>query len=225
MHKPHIYHTTSLQETLEPHEYIQPYKDTHIRETIHTYKFPKDTSTPAYIQAYRVLQSITLDMCIDRYLIQHKNYTAHIYTSPPSTMYARKEKKVDSMFTLIYRSVLKIPQYAHTYTNSYICTSSVFSIRKKHLLQTKAQHLGGTRAARTRDIQERYTVSLQHKIRLLYSIHILKHHHISYMILDDVSSTGATLVACKHALQTYLTQIQKKHPHICFSIHICSLVH
>lgn len=225
MRTPYIYHTTSLTETLEPHEYIQSYRHTHVKNIIHQYKFSKDKTSSAYIQSSTILRSITTDICIQAYIDDQKVYTTHIYTAPPSTMYARKEKDIDSMFDLIQTALRNIRQYISIVNTHHIYTCFVFNIYTRYLSRKKAQHLDGKRSVRIQDLHKRYYISLWHKLLLLYVIHIHKSLNISYTIIDDVSSTGATLIACKETLLSYLAYIHKKYPHVTCTVRICSLVH
>jgi hypothetical protein len=218
MNTSYTYHTTSTQETLEPHAYVDKYSCPLVKDIIHRYKFDQDTD------ALHILIQKTLDICIDRYMHSHTSTrTVHIYTTPPSTMYARKEKSVDSMFTLLQQSIKKLDQYI--LPTSSICVHSIYSIYHKYLVNKKAQHIGGTRSIRTRELSKRYFISYIHKATLWYYVYIKKYTHLSYTIIDDVSSTGATLVACKQTLLSYLEFVQKKNPHISYDVQIISLCH
>lgn len=220
MNIPYTYHTTSIKETLESHVYVDKYSCPKVKDLIHRYKFDQDKD------ALNILMQKTLDICIDRYIHSDKHAKiAHIYTTPPSTMYARKEKSVDSMMYLLKYSMKRFTQYAYMSPNSSVYTSHIYSMYHKYLVNKKAQHIGGTRSVRTKDLEKRYYISLRHKLFLLYLIHIRKHSHLSYTIIDDVSSTGATLVACKQTLVRYLKHLQKKNPCISFDVEIISLCH
>ncbi|MES2623275.1 MAG: hypothetical protein V4576_02585 [Patescibacteria group bacterium] len=205
---PLIYHTTSVNETLESHVYIRSYKDPEIKGAMHAYKFNGDTNAKQRFILYILDLCIILGNCI--------------YTSPPSTMHARGEKKVDSMFELLKSAVRILRQYTQ---GSAHAAQSIFSISSKYLKHKKAQHIGGTRKIRTADIDKRYTVRTAYKIKLWMSIHIRKQRHFSYVILDDVSSTGATLIACRNTLSTYMSMIQRKNPDISYNIQIFSILH
>lgn len=216
----YTYHTTSTKETLESHIYVDKYSCHEVKDLIHRYKFDQDK------EALNILMQKTLDICIDTYIHSNKNTrTAHIYTAPPSTMYARKEKSVDSMWYLLHSAIRRLNQYIYMLPNTSIYTSHIYSIYHKHLVNKKAQHIGGTRSIRTKDLEKRYYVSIRHKLFIFYLIHIRKYSHLSYTIIDDVSSTGATLVACKQTLMKYLEYIQKKNPRITYNVEIISLCH
>jgi hypothetical protein len=218
------YHTTSTQETLEPHLYISLYSDGYTKKTIRSYKFKKSICDSEYIQSMNLLVAMCTDVCIDRYIHTQNNLkTIHIYTTPPSTMYARKEKDVDSMMFLLQQSMKRFDQSIASTSSTYV--HSIYNIYHKHLVNKRAQHIGGTRSIRTRDLHTRYYISFLHKLTLLYLIHVKKYSHLSYTIIDDVSSTGATLVACKQTLMSYLEYVQKKNPSITFDVQIISLCH
>lgn len=227
MNTSYTYHTTSIKETLEPHLYIESYKKPEVTKTIHTYKFSKDIFSAEYTLCFYKLVNMTIDICIEDYLnkIKTSQKTAHIYTSPPSTMYARKEKGIDSMLHLLRKSVCKLYQYIDIHKDSTVHIYSVYALYRNYLIHKKAQHLGGTRSTRIRDLYKRYYISFTHKFFIFYLIHIKRYSRFSYTIIDDVSSTGATLAACKQTLVSYLEYIQKKNPHISFDVEIYSLVH
>ncbi len=221
------YHITTKDETLEQHMYIDSYKDSEIKRTIHVYKFTRDKYEPDFIDAKAILIHKTVDICVERYMHVGKSTEKiyHIYTSPPSTMYERGEKDTDSMFELVRMAILYIVQGIYISKNSFVQAIKVYTVSTTHLKKQRAQHIGGTRKARTKNLTYRYSISLGHKIFLWYQIHIRKVQRYSYTVIDDVSSTGSTLVACKYTLLAYLEHLQKKNPHIKFDVWICSLVH
>lgn len=221
------YHTTTTHETLESHVYIDSYKDTKIKKIMHVYKFTKDKHSPDFLAAKDMLIHKTIDLCIDT-CIQNSNSTektCHIFTSPPSTMYERGEKDEDSMFELVRLAIQRIVEFLYISKYHTLHASKIYRVSISHLKKQRAQHIGGTRRIRTENIKYRYSISLRHKFFLWYHIRVQKIQNFSYIIIDDVSSTGSTLVACKYTLLTYLEHIQKKHPHIRFDVEICSLVH
>jgi len=222
-----IYHTTTTRETLEPHVYIDSYKDPEIKRIMYAYKFTKDKYSPDFLDAKDMLVRKTVDICVEKYM-KNSNSTekiCHIYTSPPSTMYERGEKDTDSMFELVRLAILYMVQGVYISKNSFVQAMRIYTISTSHLKKQRAQHIGGTRKARTKNLTHRYSVSLRHKFFLWYQIHVRKIHRFSYTIIDDVSSTGGTLDACKYTLLTYIEYIQKKNPHIKFDVEICSLCH
>jgi hypothetical protein len=222
-----VYHTTTEHETLEPHLYIDTYKDPEIKRIMHVYKFTKDKHLPDFLDAKDILVRKTLDICIDRYMqnANSREKNCHIFTSPPSTMYERGEKDEDSMFELIRLAIRQVAEFLYISKNYTLHTSKVYTVFTSHLKKQRAQHIDGTRRARTENIKYRYSISLRHGFYLWYQIHVRKIKNFSYTIIDDVSSTGSTLVACKYTLLTYFEHIQKKHPHIKFDVQVCSLVH
>lgn len=221
------YHTTTKHETLESHMYIDSYKNPEIKRIIHMYKFTKDTYSSDFLAVKDMLVYKTVDICIDRYIPHRNNIekTCHIFTSPPSTMYERGEKNQDSMFELVRLAIQRIVEFLYISKHHTLHASKIYRISISHLKKQRAQHIGGTRKVRTENIKYRYSISLRHRFFLWYQIHVRKIQNFSYTIIDDVSSTGSTLVACKYTLLTHLEHIQKKHPHIRFDVEICSLVH
>lgn len=225
----YTYHTTSLQETLEPHFYIHRYAEQDIKKLVHTYKFNQSLYTKEHKEVLDIFLPQTIDICIDRYLStsKHAGKGVFIYTSPPSTMYERGEKSIDSMFYLLQKSIHRMFEYINLSLNTNIKVKKVFNIKQKYLKEKQAQHLGKNsyRKNRVKNLKDRYSVSLKHKIYLWYCIRILRIKIFSYTIIDDVSSTGATLVACKETLLSYLMFVQNKHLHISFDVKIVSLCH
>lgn len=218
-----IYHTTTTQETLLPHVYVDSYTDPEVKTTMHTYKFTTDKNLPDFLDAKAMLVRKTLDMCVETCI--SRTSTCHIFTSPPSTMFERGEKDEDSMFELVRMAIQCIREFLYISKHYTLHTSKVYTVSTSHLKKQRAQHIGGTRKARTGNLKYRYSITLRHKLFLWYQIHIQKMRRISYTVIDDVSSTGSTLVACKFTLLTYLEYTQKKNPHIQFDVEICSLCH
>ena len=216
----YTYHNTTKTETLDTHTYIDMYTDPKVKETIHKYKFEED------IDARDMLIDKTIDMYIDTHLRSaHKPKTLYICTTPPSTMYERGEKKVDSMFELVRKNTAKLSEYMYTEKFVRIISSKVFTGNTVYMHNKKAQHLGNGRKDRVKDLERRYLVSVTHKLLLLYYLRIRKISHLSYTIIDDVSTTGSTLVACRLTLLSYLTVLKTKYPYISFDINIYSLSH
>lgn len=211
---PCLYHTTSVKETLESHVYIDSYKNVEIKEAMQSYKFKDDKD------AMKVFIVKTLDLCIDIQLRAVAD--TYIYTSPPSTMHARGEKKVDSMFELLKSALLVMPQYV---SGKAGVLRKVFSISHTYLNHKKAQHIGGTRKSRTSDMDTRYGIRFAFKLYLWFCIHILKRTRFSFIIIDDVSSTGGTLISCRNTLSRYLSIVQRKNVGISFDIQVFSLAH
>ena len=140
-------------------------------------------------------------------------------------MYIRKEKKVDSMFelicsatTILFELVQKIPEHN-------ILLSSIFSVSHTYIREKRAQHIDGSRKSRIKNLNTRYSISTVHTLYMYYCIHIRKIKHYSYLIIDDVSSTGATLTACRDTLLRHMSLIHRKNPHITYEVQIFSLAH
>ena len=217
------YHTTTKDETLDPHVFVDSYKNEEVKEIMHRYKFAKDKTSEEYIEAKSILIRKTTDLCMFACAFREK--TCHIFTSPPSTMFERGEKDEDSMFELVRNSVQGIAKLIHMPKHSYICATRVFAVSREHLVKQRAQHIGAGRKARTSNLEYRYTISLRHKFFLWFFMRVCRMKKFSYIIIDDVSSTGATLAACNHTLLAYLKRMQKKNPNIVFDVEIFSLTH
>lgn len=217
------YHMTSTKETLLEHAYINKYTDIDLKSQIHAYKFNIDVHNSEYIYAKKILVQKTLDICLAAYISRKKGLL--IYTSPPSTMYIRKEKKVDSMFellrsatTILFELVQKIPE-------NNIVLASIFSTSHIYIQKKRAQHIDGNRKSRIDNLHTRYTISHIHTLYMYYCMYIRKITHYSYLIVDDVSATGATLTACKDTLLKHMSLIHRKNPHITYEVQIFSIVH
>ncbi len=232
----YTYHVTHTSETLEPHIYVHRYQSEDAKAVLHSYKFHPSIYTQSYIESRDVCIPYIIDICIDRYISslkndiqpnRHSKKQAFIYTSPPSTMFERGEKDIDSMLHLLCTSVRNMFQYAIVPKHIRIISHKIFNIQQKHIQEKQAQHLGNNSARKNRvkNLEGRYYVSTWHTIYIWYCIHILQIQSFSYTIIDDVSSTGATLVACKQTLIRYLAELQKKNPHIRYDVWIVSLYH
>ncbi len=187
-------HVTNTEETLIPIYYIDRYKDEKVKEIFNIYKFKNQRKSP-------YLFSICLDICIE-IIVNHSDYNI-IFTYPPSTMFYRKEKDIDSMGNLI--------DQVRKYLNFYFCRydekiyfKSLFSINQKYLKNKKAQHLDGSKQTRTKDLDKRYYLNFWNK-RFLQK---LSKRKAIICLIDDVSSTGGTLLACKKVLEKYNFEIE-----------------
>lgn len=223
MKNSYTYHKTTGDETLEPHLFIDHYSDPAVKACMHRYKFNKETSNEEHIEAKNILLYKTLDICLELYMCASKGMV--IYTSPPSTMCARGEKDVDSMFELIKASSAKLLELVQKLPGVYTYTQSIFSISQKFLVQKRAQHIDGSRRKRIENLYTRYTIPFKHTLYIFYCIHIRKIQHFSYVIIDDVSSTGSTLLSCKDITLRNMSLIHRKNPHITYDVRIFSLTH
>jgi predicted amidophosphoribosyltransferase len=178
---------TTEKQTIIPIWYIDIYKNTHTRNIFDQYKF-KNKSNNKY------LLNIATDICINT-ILDYSDYNI-IFTYPPSTMFYRKEKNIDSMGNLVMQVKKYLCFYFKTDNNNY-SFKNIFSIDKKHLKNKKAQHIDGTRKTRTKNLNERYYVNFWNK---RYLKNICKNSKVMICIIDDVSSTGGTLLACKNSL-------------------------
>ena len=171
----------------------------------------------------KILMQKTLDLCLTAYISSKKGLI--IYTNPPSTMYARGEKKVDSMFEILQTAASHLAELMQKLPDIHISMQSIFSISQKYLKQKRAQHIDGDRKSRIKNIDNRYTITFVHTLYIYYCIYIRKIQHFSYIVIDDVSSTGATLVACKDKVLRNMSLIHRKNPHITYEVQIFSLTH
>ena len=217
------YNITTLDETLEPHTYIDRYTDPETKQLLHAYKFSSNSDSSTYREAKETLTRKTLDICLEKYISSRQGMI--VYTSPPSTMYARGEKSVDSMFELMRNTSLKLLQLVQQIPGVYVYVDSIFGISHTYIKEKRAQHIDGSRKNRIKDIRSRYVVSIKHILYLFYCIRIRNIQHFSYVIVDDVSSTGATLLACKETLLSKLSLVHRKNPHITYDVRIFSLSH
>ncbi|MBC7982198.1 phosphoribosyltransferase [Candidatus Parcubacteria bacterium] len=185
---------TSSKETLIPIFYIDKYQDEKVKAIFGEYKFKNSRKSP-------YLLNLCIDMCIDNIA---KNPDSNIvFTYPPSTMFYRKEKSIDSMGNLI----MQTEKYLNFYWRQggeKIYFKNLFSIDQKYLKNKKAQHLDGTKSTRTKDLDKRYYLNFWNK-RLLRK---LSKRKTIIVIIDDVSSTGGTLLACKKVLEKYDFEIE-----------------
>ncbi len=206
MYREKSYNTTTSRETLLPITYIESYKDPAFKKFIHTYKFTKNFNKE-YTNAKHTLSRYVDDICFNT----ANRFQTLFYTCPPSTMYAKKEKREDSMRELFISTV-----YTHT---------RIFTIQTKYLTHTKAQHLFGSRKHRTSDLHSRYTISKIFRFKLWCLYTFLNKKRFSFCIIDDISSTGGTLQACRDTLDTCMQHIQRKYPDIFWDIQVFSIGH
>lgn len=197
------FQTTTSDETVLPVTYIEKYKDPNIKQIFEQYKF-NPNKNKKYSIAKAKLEDIISDIIFDVQNSVRTPKTIFFYTTPPSSMHARGEKPEDSMRELLRQD------------NDWF--TSIFKVRLFHLKHSKAQHLGNSRKKRLANMSERYSISLMFKLRLW--IHKPRSIHVT--ILDDVCSTGGTLLACKQTLENYL---QQKKPEITTTIQVFSIAH
>lgn len=118
-------------------------------------------------------------------------------------MFYRKEKDIDSMGNLIFQVGKYLNFYFRKEDEKYYF-KNLFSINTKYLKNKKAQHLDGTKSIRTKDLDKRYYINFWNR-RFLRK---LTKRKTIIVIIDDVSSTGGTLLACKNSLRGFDIQTQ-----------------
>lgn len=185
---------TTGEETITPIFYVDHYQDDKIKAIFNAYKF-KNARKSKY------LLSLCIDMCID---IITRNLDSNIvFTYPPSTMFYRKEKNMDSMGNLIVQTGKYLNFYFRRDKEKYYF-KNLFSINRKYLKNKKAQHIDGSKNTRTKDLDKRYYLNFWNK-RFLRK---LTKRKTIVVIIDDVSSTGGTLLACKNCLSGFDVEIE-----------------
>ena len=201
---------TTSDETVLPVTYIERYKDPSIKRLFEQYKFNPNKDKEYFLAKTR-LENIISDIICDVQNSARTSKTFFFYTAPPSSMHARGEKPEDSM-----RELLRQDQDWFT---------SIFKVRLFYLKHSKAQHLGSSRKKRLANMSDRYSISWLFRLRLW----IYKPKSIHVTILDDVCSTGGTLLACKQTLENYLqkhpSRGYKKKPAITMTIQVFSIAH
>lgn len=192
--------TTTRQETLVSIHYIDNYKDTKTKDIFNKYKFKNGRNN-------QYLLNICIDICtgiiIEKYYSDHKQDSNIIFTYPPSTMFYRKEKDIDSMGNLIFQVKKYLCFYFRNEQQKYYF-KNLFSVNQKYLKNKKAQHLDGSKETRTKNLNHRYYLNFWNK-RFLRK---LSKRKTIIVIIDDVSSTGGTLLACKNSLREFDVEIE-----------------
>ena len=187
-------HVTNTEETILPIQYIDHYQDEKVKVIFNAYKF-KNARENEY------LLNICLDICIF-FIVQNPDHTI-VFTYPPSTMFYRKEKDIDSMGNLMRQSGKYLNFYFRKDREKYYF-KGLFSINRKYLKNKKAQHIDGSKSVRIKDLDKRYYLNFWNK-RFLRK---LSKRKTIIVIIDDVSSTGGTLLACKNCLIGFEVEIE-----------------
>ncbi len=187
-------HVTGDKETVIPIFYIDHYQDENVKTIFNAYKF-KNARTNQY------LLNICLDICI--FFIAQNHDSNILFTYPPSTMFYRKEKDIDSMGNLIMQTGRYLDFYFRRDKEKYYF-KNLLSINRKYLKNKKAQHIGGSKSTRTKDLDKRYYLNFWNK-RFLRK---LSKRKTIIVIIDDVSSTGGTLFACKSCLRGFGVEVE-----------------
>lgn len=187
-------HITNTEETLIRIQYIDKYQDETIKSIFNSYKF-KNARKNEY------LLNICLDICIF-FIAQNPDWNI-VFTYPPSTMFYRKEKDIDSMENLIMQVQKYLNFYFRRDKEKYYF-KSLFSINRKYLKNKKAQHIDGSKSVRTKDLDKRYYLNFWNR-RFLRK---LTKRKTIIVIIDDVSSTGGTLLACKNCLRGFDAEVE-----------------
>ncbi len=217
------YTETTLTETVLPITYIEKYSDTETKARISEYKF----SSQPFSKNLLVFNDKIIDLSI--YLILKVVFSNKksliLFTSPPSTMHARKEKSEDSMWEIMRECSRTLHQYIKHPSRTHVLYMKVYSLSTLFLRKQRAQHIGGTRKTRTLNLEKRYTLKCSFRLKLLWLIYMRKLTHIEVYVIDDIASTGGTLLACRYTLESHLLRLQKKKPAISFDIQVFSLTH
>ncbi len=187
-------HLTNDKETITLIFYIDQYQDEKVKTVFNEYKFKNARNCP-------YLLNMCIDVCID-FIVKNPN-TNILFTYPPSTMFYRKEKGIDSMGNLIMQVGKYLNFYFRRDQEKYYF-KNLFSINQKYLKGKKAQHIDGNKKTRTKYLDKRYYLNFWNRCFLKK----LSKTKTVIVIIDDVSSTGGTLLACKKALEKYDFEIE-----------------
>ena len=192
--------TTTENETMIPIHYIDSYRDEEVKEIFKRYKF-ENARNSTY------LLNICIDICIgiivEKYYSEHNRESNILFIYPPSTMFYRKEKDIDSMSNLIKQTKKYLNFYFSRNTKKYYF-KNLFSINKKYLKNKKAQHIGGSKEIRTKNLNQRYYLNYWNR----QFLQKLTKRKTIIVIIDDVSSTGGTLLACKNCLREFDVEVE-----------------
>lgn len=191
---------TTDKETLIPIHYIDSYRNEGVKEIFKKYKFENSRNST-------YLLNICIDTCIgiivEKYYSEYDQESNILFTYPPSTMFYRKEKDIDSMGNLIMQVKKYLCFYFRNRQQKYYF-KNLFSINKKHLKNKKAQHIDGSKETRIKNLNQRYYINFWNR-RFLRK---LTKRKTIIVIIDDISSTGGTLLACKNCLKGFDVEVE-----------------
>ncbi len=192
--------TTTENETLIPIHYIDPYREEGVKEIFKRYKF-ENARNSTYL--LNVCIDICIGIIIEKYYSEYNRESNILFIYPPSTMYYRKEKDIDFMGNLIKQTEKYLNFYFSRNTEKYYF-KNLFSINKKYLKNKKAQHIDGSKEIRTKNLNQRYYLNFWNR----QFLQKLTKRKTIIVIIDDVSSTGGTLLACKNCLKEFDVEVE-----------------
>ncbi len=195
-------------DTVVPVVYIESYKDPIFKKHIARYKFDIDFSKDWYT-ARSYIQHILSDICTDIQQKHRADLSCVLFTSPPSTMYERKEKVLDTTRDLF---------------NDIVPWKKMFTIHKSYVRHHKAQHIGADRKKRILQ-KQKYKLYFLAKIYIWFLLVMRKKYIVHIYVIDDIATTGGTLKECSDLLSTYLQKWQKKKPELLYSVQVFSIGH
>lgn len=214
------YRETSHPSTVIPIHYIHSYSDPVFKHTISAYKFKKPFSK-SWSEAKEKLSSILYDICTNistRHNISEKHRSqVLVYTSPPSTMFERREKSTDSMREL-FRNLSTM------YSKHPIRWKKVFCIYRNYLKKHTAQHIGHGRTERLAQ-KDKYYIHMFFRLYIWFCIYMQRKKDIRVYIIDDIATTGSTLRDCSEKIRNHLTLHKKKIPELQFEVQVFSIGH
>lgn len=219
------YKQTTIPSTVIPIQYIHSYSDPIFKHTISTYKFEKPFSRSWY-EAREKLSSILYDICTDiSTAVQHSPSRKHasqtqMYTSPPSTMFERKEKILDSVRELFQHISWRNGGRAAR----PIKWKKVFSIHRHYLKNHTAQHIGHGRKERLIQ-KDKYYIDTFFRLYIWFCVYVRHKKDIQIYIIDDIATTGSTLRDCSEQIRRYLELYKKKKPELRFEVQVFSIGH
>ena len=196
---------TKNTETIIPIYFIEKYEN--IKNVIHDYKFKNifNINTKIMNPLLDIIINNIIDIFKYRDIYQIQNKINIVFTHPPSTMFYKKEKNIDSVnFLLKNAHKILYSYFKHDSKNIKIYFKSIININSKYIKGQNAQHFQN-RKNRLFNIENKYYINIFNKM-FINKICKPKNVFTIIYIIDDISSTGSTLFSCHKQIKDFMEE-------------------